>query len=370
MSRKIPGRTAILALALLSLLSTGGCLRASPATEPGAVEQSDVLLARRLDSHFSAAAAGGFNGTVLIARADRMILHKGYGFADRERRRPVTTATPFWIVSVSKSFTAAAILSLAERGRLSLDDPIGRFLPDVPDDKRPITIRQLLTHSAGLADADAADGMSDREAAARAILSTPLAGSPGSAYRYTNDAYVLLAMIVERAAGEPYDSYVQRRLLAPARLRRTGFWGPREHPEVAVILPTQWGEPAILQPNWGYRGPRGMHSTAADLHAWYRALSRNRILSATNSERVFAVQVPQGSGGVGYGWFVAREPGGTRLWARGNQGSGHGALVAAWPDRQVVMVIVSNSDRYAPGVPMGHRLAAEASAILFEAQPQ
>jgi CubicO group peptidase (beta-lactamase class C family) len=254
-----------------------------------------------------------------------------------------------------------------EDGLMALDDPLVRFFPQVPSDKRDITIHQLLTHTAGLAARDAADRVTEREVAVNEILSAPLARTPGSGYGYTNDAYSLVAAIVETAAEEPYERHVRRVLLQPAGLTRTGFWGPLNHPEVASILPPSWGDAKLLQSNWGYRGARGMYATARDLHAWYIALRGHRLLSPFTVERLFTRHaVTSSNNGVGYGWFVSQTVRGkTSLWTRGNQGSGHGALLAAFPEDGVVMTIVSNSDRFAPEAPMGHRLATELSALIF-----
>lgn len=338
----------------------------TPATSRFSASVVTGELGRRLDQLLSTAADSGFSGVVLIVREGRPLLHKGYGFADRERTVPVTVATPFWIVSVSKQFAAAAVLKLVEQGELSLGDTLGRLLEEVPADKREITIHQLLTHTAGLAERDAADGVADRNAAIREILAVPLARPPGSDYGYTNVAYNLLAAIIEIVTEEPYEAYVRRMLLEPAGLRQTGFWGPSDHPEVAAILPVSWGNPSVLRANWGYRGARGMYSTAADLYAWSIALREHRLLSPSSVERMFRAHVMARSAGVGYTWFVTQTPRGTRsLWTRGNQGSGHGAVLAVFPDERVVLVVVSNTDRYSPGVPMGHALAADLAETVF-----
>lgn len=272
--------------------------RDSPTPAPGV----NGALGTQLDRFLSTAADSGFNGVVLVVRNGRSVLHKGYGFADRNRTVPVSVATPFWIVSVSKQFAAAAVLRLVEDGRLSLDDPLARFFPQVPAEKRGITLHQLLTHTAALAGEDAADRVTDWEIAVERILSIPLVRPPGAGYGYTNDAYTLIAAIVEIVAGTSYELYVRRALLDQAGLAGTGFWGPPAHPGVASILPTAWGDSLLFQPNWGYRGARGMSATAGDLYSWYRALRENRLLSSANVDRLFRQHAVTGSNaGVGYG---------------------------------------------------------------------
>lgn len=340
---------------------------AFPKDSPSPAPSVRGALGTQLDQFLSTAADSGFNGVVLVVQNGRFVLHKGYGFADRSRTVPVSVATPFWIVSVSKQFAAAAVLRLVEDGRISLDDPLARFFPQVPAEKRGITLHQLLTHTAGLAGQDAADRVTDREIAVERILSFPLARTPGAGYGYTNDAYTLIAAIVEIVAGTSYELYVRRALLDQAGLVGTGFWGPPAHPGVASILPVAWGDSLLLQPNWGYRGARGMSATAGDLYTWYRALRENRLLSSAYVERLFTQHAVTGSNaGVGYGWFVTPTVRGRpSLWTRGNQGSGHGALLAVFPEDVLVLIIVSNSDRYAPDTPMGHRLGAELLERIF-----
>jgi len=307
-----------------------------------------------------------FNGVVLIAKDRRPILHKGYGWADRERTKRVTTSTPYWIASVSKQFAAAAILKLVQQSRLSLDDSIAQIFPSVPSDKQSITIHQLLTHTAGLRDDDAVDGITDRENAVAAILERPLAGSPGGTFAYTNDAYNLIAAIIEIVSKQPFEIYLREQFLKPLGLIHTGFWGPIDHPEVADILHMNSIDSSVLQPNWGYRGARGMYSTSGDLYKWYVALNEQRILSPVDVQRLFTPHVRSRSSGVGYGWFISDTSRKTKLiWARGAQGFGHGAVIVAYPEENIVIVITSNSDRYSPSVPMGHKLVSDLSEFLF-----
>src|SRR5688500_6136505 len=107
-------------------------------------------LGARVDSFLTRAAALGFSGAIVVAQRGEVILRKWYGLADRERGVPVTSATPFFVGSLASQFTAAAALRLQADGKLSLDDSLGRYFPDAPVDKRPITIAQLLSHTSGL----------------------------------------------------------------------------------------------------------------------------------------------------------------------------------------------------------------------------
>lgn len=319
-----------------------------------------------LEAHLRIAAASGFNGIVRIAQGDRLLLHRAYGWADAAQSRPLTPDTPFWIASISKTFAAAAVLKLAELGRLSLKDPLTRFFHAVPHDKASITLHHLLSHTAGLGQHYAADGVTDREDAVMAILSQPLQGPPGSGFSYSNDAYTLVAAIIELVAEMPYESYLCTTLLEPAGLTHSGFWGSPESASVAPILPPLTRPPSVLRPNWGYRGATGMYATAEDLHRWYRALQSNRILSVESWHRMITPYVTRPDGtGVGYGWFISHTPqGAVRLWTRGYEDFGHGAVLTVHPDQDLVLIVMSNSGADATGMPVSHTLAEHLNELI------
>jgi CubicO group peptidase (beta-lactamase class C family) len=351
------------------VLLIGGMLGSIGAPSP-AVAPDDAVVrgerAERIDRFLTNAVNSGFNGSVLIAEDGRIILERGYGWADRERTKRVRPDAPFWIASISKQFAAAAVLKLAERGRLSLQDSIGRLLPSVPPDKRSITVHQLLTHTAGLTQHYAADGIADRDAAVRAILAFPLGGVPGGGFEYSNDAYNLVAAIVEITSGRPYEDIVRGQLLGPAGPTHTGFWGPADHPEVASILGREIPDTNVARPNWGFRGATGMYSTVGDLYRWYLALEGGRVLSEGSVRRLFTPYVKRGATGVGYGWFVSQTPRNTEsIWTRGYESFGHGAVLAVYPRERVVIAVTSNSGEAEHNKPVSHKLAQDIADRLF-----
>ncbi len=334
-----------------------------PRPEPAsAIVQED--LGARLDAFLREEAKSGYQGSVLIAVDSRIVLHKGYGFSDPDHTQAVTIATPFWIASISKQFAAAAVLKLVETGRLSLEDTLARFFTSVPDDKREISIHQLLTHTSGLPQRYAADGIADRERAVAAILEGAPASRPGESFQYANDNYNLIAAIVEIVAEEPYESYVRAKLLAPVSMDHTGFWGPAENPGVAGILAGA-RDPSVLSPNWGYRGAVGMFSTAGNLYDWFRALETHRVLSEASWRRMSSPQVKRENVDVGYGWFLSRTAHGSLcLWTRGYEDFGHGAVLATYPDDRLVIVVTSGSgDR--EGTPVSHDLAKKLESLIL-----
>ncbi len=145
--------------AMLLFLAVAGIARAD---ECAPSEVSGVVrgpMGERLDQHVRSGTKLGFSGNVLVAKGGEIVLHRGYGWADRKNCLPVTNETAFWIGSLSKQFVAAAVLQLQEQGKLALDDPLGKHVKSLPEGKREITIHQLLTHTSGLEQRYAVEGI-------------------------------------------------------------------------------------------------------------------------------------------------------------------------------------------------------------------
>ncbi|HEX9953327.1 MAG TPA: serine hydrolase domain-containing protein [Rubricoccaceae bacterium] len=324
-----------LCLLPLALLVGCGTLPAPPDAVPITGPPAD--LPARLDGYLRGRVADGYSGVVLVAQNGEVVFHRAYS-----RDRALTPETAFWIGSVSKTLTAAAVLRLRDEGRLSLSDPITRFLDDIPADKRAITVRQLLTHTAGLGEHYAADGITDRDGAVQAILARPLERAPGAGYGYTGDAYNLLAAIVEVASEEPFETYLREAVLRPAGMVNTGFWG---EPNPSAVLAAA-GRATSTAPNWGFRGATGLSSTAGDLYRWHLALLADTVLAESTRQEAFAPQVEKpGGGAYGYGWQVTRTPRGTTLVSHGGaeSGLGHYAGMYQYIDEDVVVIALSNA---------------------------
>jgi len=224
----------------------------------------------------------GFSGVVLIERAGKPVLSRVYGRGTRDNA--------YWLASTTKQFTAAAILRLVDEGKLAVTDSLYHFFRSAPRRARSITVEQLLTHTSGIAASGAANGIGDRDAAARAILSEPLDHSPGTAYHYEDEDYNLLAAIVEIVAGVPFEAFVERSLLIPAGLAHTGFCG-RLAPNVKVAPSAGRDVPppctaGTTPVDWADRGATGLLGTAADLVKWTRAIRGGRVLSETSREEL------------------------------------------------------------------------------------
>lgn len=191
-------------------------------------------MGKALDEYLRRLEGFGFSGALLVAKDGEIYLSKGYGWADRERRIPVTTETVFEGASLNKQFTAAAIMKLEEQGKLRVEDSISKYFDNVPEDKKTVTLHHLLTHSAGFPNEFGRSGVDygknpeqyyyqDRDTFVREILKAPLEYAPGTKAGYSNPSYSLAAAIVEKVSGQSYESFVREQLLVPAGLANTGF---------------------------------------------------------------------------------------------------------------------------------------------------
>lgn len=310
-------------------------------------------LGEKLDAHMSRLEAYGFSGALLVAKGGEVILDKGYGFADAGGKVPFTPDTAFDVGSITKQFTAAAILKLEMQGKLSVSDPISRWFEGVPEDKKGITLHHLLTHSAGLEDVFGGDYEEmPRDRLVKAVLASKLLWAPGTRYQYSNSGYSLLGAVVELASGKPYEEYLRENLWKPAGMTRTGYLLQEKGPLARGVDGDgkDWGSPvekgwAPDGPWWNLRANGGVLSTTGDLFKWHRALEGDAILSSAARRKMFTPHVPEdeeGSSHYGYGWAIFETPRKTRLISH-NGGNGiFNADFRRYVDDGVVLIIGSN----------------------------
>ncbi|MDQ4079994.1 MAG: beta-lactamase family protein [Gemmatimonadota bacterium] len=338
---------------LAGLATIVACSGTSLTAKTGLPPVTDEVIVRGpvatgLDRLLSALRDSGFNGAVLVAVNDTVILSRGYGWTDSTRTDTIAPATRFVIASISKQFTAAAILELGERGRLRLTDSIGKFFHGVPASARGITLHHLLSHTSGLPQRYAADGRANRDSAVAAVLRAELASPPGTRFDYTNDGYSLLAAVVEIVSGQPFDTFVLSEIAGPAGLIHTAMWGAFDDRTAASAarIPGPITR-ADRRPNWGFRGATGMWSTTTDLYRWLLALRTERVLTQASVTLLMHPHVMlDSSRTVGYGWFASRTPWGRELWTRGTEGFGHNAVVRSFPERKTVVIVASNTAQF------------------------
>jgi CubicO group peptidase (beta-lactamase class C family) len=320
-----------------------------------AVPQAGAAPARlrsaQLDEAIYAQVKKGFSGGVLISRGKTAVLDRGYGDG-------IGPDALFWIASVAKQFVAAAILAGVEQGQLALGDPVSRFFPDAPADKRDVTVQELLAHTSGFAPGDSADGAKDREAAVRAIFAHASAGPRGQ-FRYSNDNYQLAAAIVEVVNEMPYRD-VAKELWKRADIFGIGFAGD---PGTRRVAAAAGNTPERLsRASWG---AQGVFSTTRALWGWQQALASSRVLSRESVARMFQGVAPIQEGEAALGWFVGREADGeTYYFTRGNEDWGPNALVYIYPKSETVVVILSHAGDAPSGLSWSRELLKQLSPML------
>jgi len=271
---------------------------AAPAPLSGqqAVVRGD--LGRRLDSALTASERAGFSGAVLVERGGSEVLYRGAGAAIEDPRTPFAPSTIVPIGSNTKDFTKAAILGLVEAGRLRLEDSLGRFFPDAPEDKHAITVRQLLDHTAGF---PIGVGPDDERVTLttwrQRLFATPLEFAPGTSRRYSNAGYSLLAAIIEQVSGVAYERFLVQRVFAPAGMRETGLVLPifdRQRLAHAYSAGLDRGTMLDMPRDsdgsyWNLRGNGGLVSTLEDMRRFYRAILNDTAILRSAAHRAMVV---------------------------------------------------------------------------------
>jgi CubicO group peptidase (beta-lactamase class C family) len=309
--------------------------------------------ADKLDTYLKQETAAGFSGSVLVACGGKVVLDKDYGRAANVGPRPA-----FWLASISKPVTATAVLKLQDQKKLSIDDPITRFFPVVPADKRRISVRHLLTHTSGLGQYSA-DGIADRDQAVRAILAQPLKHTVGEKRTYSGDGFVLLAALIEVASGKSFEDYLQAEIFKPAEMKQAGCWGQGQDARVAPVADVKAAEgmkSTVFHrgksvANWGWRGGTGLSGTSQDLYHFLVALRDSTILSDKSRTQMWSGQVLIRRGSAadtynGYGWTVDIKDGRWReVRHLGNESElGHNGIISMQETGDVVVVLSNAGD--------------------------
>ena len=227
-----------------------------------------------------------FMGTVVVAKENRIVFEKSFGYAQVERQIPFERDTRFPIGSLSKQFTAAAVLLLQQDGKLETSDPVARFYPGAPAAWAHITLRNLLTQTSGIPDVDFSvatrNGAHQPEEEIKTVIAQPLKFEPGTKFDYSNVNYVLLGMAIERASGETYCRFLEARIFRPLGLTQTGCdWrsGGVRH-SASGYRPKGTGYVAAEEDDLtGIAGAGGLYSTAGNLIRWTEALHGGRVLN-------------------------------------------------------------------------------------------
>ena len=306
---------------------------------------------------------GGPGASLLVVRDEQVALAKSYGLANVERHEAVTPETDFRLASLSKQFTATAVMLLAADGKLRYDDPIASLLPGLPAYVRGVTVRHLLDHTSGLPDYERfvpdtqTRQVHDAEIPALLARDSALAFAPGTRYAYSNSGYVLLALLVERLGGRPFPDFLRARVFAPLGMAHTvaHVEGRDVVPERAYGYSVRGGVRRTDQSNTSATlGDGGIYASAADLARWDAALERHALVSAEAQRLAWTPPAiaggpdgPFAGAGYGFGWFVDTDRGTTRLRHHG-ESRGFTNAVVRYPERRLAVWVLTNRSGGAP----------------------
>ena len=303
----------------------------------------DDELASRMERWVHDARTVGFSGAVLAARDGELLFATAVGTSGPDGS-PLTTETLFEIASVSKQFTAAAVLLLRQDGALELDDPLHEHLPDIPDDCRAITLRHLLQHTSGISPRNSR-GRGEYDEVVAGFLAGGPQHEPGTHFAYWNQGYALLSEVVARASGRPFTDFCRERIFEPAGLEATCFTGdqaPGDHP-VATGTSSVGAPRTALEHPYGsfglqYRGMGGVVTNVHDLWRWERVLAEGSLLDEESLAELFA----PGPGGYALGWRVGRTLEDTPYASHGGSVRGFTCELRRYPSRDGALIVLSN----------------------------
>lgn len=297
-----------------------------------------------------------FQGAILIAQGDRVFHCKGYGEANREHAIPNTPDTVFRIASLSKQFTAVAIMQLQEQGILSVHDRVSRYLPSFPHGDA-ITLHHLLTHTSGLAEITDFPNLAELQRHPTSpkqiityIKDLPLEFTPGTQCIYSNTGYIVLGAIIEAVTHIPYEHYIQEHLLIPLRLnatyydhyqsvipnRATGYRIDKQAPFIDMTFP---------------HGAGGLVSTVKNLFTWNRALYSRLLISEESLATVLSVHAADPEGKLTYGYGLCIGPQNEDFGAVNSPIIGHigeiegfRAALIYYPMSDLTIIVLSNDE--------------------------
>lgn len=355
------------------------------AASPRGLSQSQTIGALKAELRRETA-AGRFSGAVLIARHDRPVFEAAYGYANRAKKIPNSVDTKFHFGSMGKMFTATAVLQLVQQGKIGLNDPISKFLPDYPNKRvAAVTIYQLLTHTGGTGDIFGPQFDANRSRLETLKDYVALYGhrdlvfEPGSRWDYSNYGFILLGRIIEVVSGQSYYDYVRQHVFGPARMQSTGNRPEDQNvPDLAVGYTRLGlhgrapgpgpGAPMMRGPGPGRRGPGPMpsgplqstegmlpyrgtsagggYSTVGDFLRFAAALRSHKLLDAHYTELLTSGEVLTPRPGIKYAFGFEDEttPDGVRLYGHGGGSPGMNGRLAIFRKSGYVVVALANLD--------------------------
>ena len=324
-------------------------------------QNTNKELINKIDSYLESSVTNGFSGVVLVSKRGEIILSKGYGWADRENKIPNSPSTVFNIGSVTKQFTASAILKLVEQGKIKTADKVSSFFIQTPIDKRDITIHQLLTHTSGVSNRTGGFRYDEasKEQFLKEFFESELHSKPGKKYQYANANYIMLTVILELVSGQTYSSFLKEHLFEPAQMKSTGYKSINfsterlAHGYYYNIDGEKWADWGTTQQHLPYNnehwysiGKGDIHSTIEDLYKWHNALKNNVVLTKKTrkiQETAYVAENDKMTSYYGYGWAISHSNRDTKIVAHNGSNGLYFADFVRFIDDDVVVIYITNA---------------------------
>lgn len=343
-------RPSVLAAAMGLLIACPPAIAANPgqtapAPAPGALRDAVDAVASR------AATMPVAGMTIGVSVDGKPVLIRGYGVADLERGTAASAQTVYEIGSITKQFTAAAVLRLAEQGKLEVDAPVTRYFPALEGRADAVTLRHLLNHTSGLFSRPAVADLTAATTPAStldAVATHDVEFAPGTRYRYNNNGYQLLGLVVEQVAGKPWDAYLQDEFLTPLGLRNTAVCTDADTPQRARAYRHDTRGDAPPTPHERHHATVGwaagaLCSTAGDMLAWQQALVSGKVVSPASYAQMTAPPVLQSGKPSPYGMGLFRGVAGDAPYIHhGGASSGFLTQLAHYPASGIGVVVLTN----------------------------
>lgn len=313
----------------------------------------------KLETYLNDLEKVGFNGSVLVEVSGKKLLSRGYGFADKDSNVKNHSYTVFSIGSITKQFTATAILKLESEGKLSTEDTMAKYFDSVPIDKQNITIHDLLRHQSGFVSTIGGDyeAVTITDFINR-VFNSKLQFSPATKFSYSNIGYSLLALIIEKVSGLDYEEYLHNALFKKVGMNLTGYSVPEFKPVNVAIGYREnfevWGKPT--EKEWNGQAPYlhllgngGMLSTTEDLYKWHKSLLNFEVLSESTTNKLYRPKLRLGENDnpyYAYGWDIFKTTRGTtQTWHNGTNGVFYAEFLRLIDEGIAVILLSNKSDR-------------------------
>lgn len=335
---------------------------------------ADKDIASRIDAAIAPYYKAGDPGaTVIVVRDGKTVLRKAYGMADVGNEVAMKPGATLRLGSITKQFTSTAIMLLAEEGKLSVSDPITKFLPDYPTKGKTITIEHLLTHTSGIVSYTSKPNFreqSNRNLTVAQMIDyfkdDPLQFEPGTKYAYNNSGYFLLGAIIEKVSGMSYAKFVETRIFTPLDMRHSAYEGQERDLSLRAAGHTQDKSVFAPAPSLSMTQPYAagsLVSTVDDLAKWDAAVSSGKLLKQASWTQAFTpYKLADGkSTGYGYGWELSKVRGAAEI-GHGGGINGFSTYALRLPEHKVYVAVLTNADR---GLMPPQVVAKKAAAIAI-----